>query len=480
MNLPQSVLPDTHFTVGVPDAARPQSPCGGSNMNIQANEAPEPVITADALRSLRRRALDSHRAKVALPPDMINEMKPEDVQLLFHELRVHQVELEAQNDELLRVQAALELARERYFDLYDMAPVGYCTVNQAGLVLEANLMAATLLGVSRSVLVTQLITHFMPRAQRLIYQSCCDLMRASGATQGCELQLQRDDGSCIWVSLVVNLAKVASGDDTLRVMLKDISERIKLDAVLQQRNIELERLRHVADKANGAKSEFLTSMSHELRSPLNAILGFAQLMDAAKPAPTLAQKASIDQILHSGWHLLELVNEILDLASIESGQLALVMAREPLADVLQDCQTMIEPQAQASEVVVSFVPCEQLCWVHADRRRLKQVVINLLSNAIKYNHRHGTVQVKWTLTSTQRVRVSVKDSGVGLTAAQLGQLFQPFNRLGQEAGPQQGTGIGLVVSKRLVELMGGRIGAYSTPGIGSVFWFELLQTPATP
>ncbi|WP_180127637.1 PAS domain-containing sensor histidine kinase [Rhodoferax sp. BLA1] len=428
---------------------------------------------AVVLQSLRRRAQDSHQLKAPLPLEMLKVMQPEDAQLLYHELRVHQIELEMQNEELRRVQLELEQARERYFDLYDMAPVGYCTVDGEGQIQEANLTAATLLGVTRSALVKLRITHFMPMVQRKIYQQCCALLDTFGKTQTCELQMITGVGQPIWVSLAINMARGVSGAVTLRVMLKDVSEQVRLDAILQVKNAELERARQLADKANSAKSDFLTSMSHELRSPLNAILGFAQLMEASRPPPTPAQKSSIDQIIHGGWYLLGLVNEILDLASIEAGQLALALARESLEEVLADCQTMIEPQATARGLVVSFPSFAQPCLVQADRRRLKQVVINLLSNAIKYNRQHGTVTVSLSQPAPGRVRLSVQDDGLGLSPEQVANLFQPFNRLGQEGGAQEGTGIGLAVSKRLVEMMGGSIGVSSRVGVGSVFWFEL-------
>ena len=245
------------------------------------------------------------------------------------------------------------------------------------------------------------------------------------------------------------------------------------NSVRKQVEAELINAKAAAEKANLAKSDFLSSMSHELRSPLNAILGFAQLMESGSPLPTPAQKASIDQILQAGWYLLELINEILDLALIESGKLSLSLEPMSLVDVLLDCQAMIEPQAQKSGIRMSFPQFDSPYFVKADRTRVKQVLINLLSNAIKYNRARGTVEVTCSASTAKRIRISVQDTGEGLSPEKLAQLFQPFNRLGQEASAEEGTGIGLVVSKRLVELMGGEIGVESTVGVGSVFWIEL-------
>jgi signal transduction histidine kinase/ActR/RegA family two-component response regulator len=228
-----------------------------------------------------------------------------------------------------------------------------------------------------------------------------------------------------------------------------------------------------AENANLAKSDFLSSMSHELRTPLSAILGFAQLIDSGTPAPTVSQKRSIDQILQAGWYLLELINEILDLALIESGRLSLSLEPISLAEVMLECQSMVEPQAQDRGITLSFEPPESSRFVQADHTRIKQVLINLLSNAIKYNSPGGSVVVSIKIPEPGRLRLCVTDTGEGLSPERLGQLFQPFNRLGQESTGEQGTGIGLVVCKRLMELMGGVIGVESSVGKGSVFWIEL-------
>ena len=261
---------------------------------------------------------------------------------------------------------------------------------------------------------------------------------------------------------------------------RDVTERKLLDQALQETNAELQSAKSAAEKANLAKSDFLSSMSHELRSPLNAILGFAQLIESGSPTPSPSQKSSVEQILLAGWYLLELINEILDLSLIESGKLVLSLEPVSLAEVLAECQAMTEPQAHKSGIQVTFPRFETACFVNADRTRTKQVLINLLSNAIKYNRTDGTVDVRCRATENQRLRIEVHDSGRGLAPEQLAQMFQPFNRLGQEAGIEEGTGIGLVVSKRLVELMRGEIGVESRVNVGSVFWIELDSTTDSP
>jgi PAS domain S-box-containing protein len=241
---------------------------------------------------------------------------------------------------------------------------------------------------------------------------------------------------------------------------------------------ELHEAMAAADKANRAKTDFLSGMSHELRTPLNAILGFAQLMESGSPLPTPSQKRNLDQILKAGWYLLELINEILDLALIESGKVTLSSELVSLSEVLHECRAMIEPQAQKRHISLTFPRFDIPYFVKADRTRIKQVLINLLFNAIKYNKLEGAVAVEYILSPTGSIRISVRDTGAGLAPDQLAQLFQPFNRLGKEAGVEEGTGIGLVVTKRLVELMGGAIGADSTVGVGSVFWIEMSLTTA--
>ncbi len=270
-------------------------------------------------------------------------------------------------------------------------------------------------------------------------------------------------------------------EDELRELNDRLDQRVtERTAALEVANEALQQALASAEKANLAKSEFLTAISHDLRTPLNAILGFAQLIESGSPAPTPSQKRSLDQILKGGWFLLNLISEILDLSSIPSGSLRLSLEPVLLSEVINDCSELAAFAAKERDIHLTICPFDNGWLVHADRTRMMQILNNLISNAIKYGRQQGSIEVRCTASGSQRIRISIKDSGIGLTQEQMAQLFQPFNRLGQEAGGEEGSGLGLALSKRLVELMGGTIGVESTVGVGSEFWFELIRDVTPP
>jgi PAS domain S-box-containing protein len=348
------------------------------------------------------------------------------------------------------------------------------TTDPAGVITDVNKQMEELTGRSREELIGAPFKNYFTDPSRA--EAGIKRVLNESKVTDYELTARAKDGKETVVSY--NATNFYDRDGVLQGVFaaaRDVTERKRWDKVLQENTLELQKAKAIAEKANLAKSDFLSSMSHELRSPLNAILGFAQLMESDSPLPTPTQKSSIDQILHAGWYLLELINDILDLAVVESGRLSLSLEPVSLPEVMLECQSMIEPLAQKRGISMTFPQFEGACYIKADRTRVKQVLINLLSNAIKYNQAGGSVIVDCSLNTPDRIRISVRDTGAGLAPEMLAQLFQSFNRLGQEASGEEGTGIGLVVSKRLVELMQGMIGVESVVGTGSVFWIELIS-----
>jgi len=269
------------------------------------------------------------------------------------------------------------------------------------------------------------------------------------------------------------LAQIQARDDSLRL------HREHLQDLVAERTAELEASRDAAERANAAKSEFLSRMSHELRTPLNAIIGFAELLAISDDTPlSLQQAENAREILHAGEHLLTLVNEVLDLARIESGRIDVSLNPVALAPVVNDCVGQLRPLAAQRNISIAANPDPHLV-LKADEVRLKQVLLNLLSNAVKYNREGGSVRVDTVHAGTATSRVEVHDTGRGITSDKLPRLFKPFERLESSYDAIEGSGIGLALAKKLVEAMGGSIGVSSRADVGSTFWFELPIAGAT-
>jgi PAS domain S-box-containing protein len=348
------------------------------------------------------------------------------------------------------------------------------TTNPSGIITDVNKQMEALTGCTRDELIGAPCKSYFTDPDRT--EAAIKLVLSEKKVTNYELTACARDGKETVVSY--NATTFYDRDRNLQGVFaaaRDVTERKRFEQALQETNVEMESAKSAAEKANLAKSDFLSAMSHELRSPLNAILGFAQLMESSSPSPSDSQLESINQILQSGWHLLKLINEILDLAVIESGKLMLSLESVSIAEILSECHAMMETQAQQQGIRMTFPIFDKPNFVWADQTRLKQIIINLLSNAIKYNRTQGSVTVDCTVVN-DCIRISVKDTGDGLEAGKLAQLFQPFNRLGQEASGVAGTGIGLVVCKQLTELMDGVLGVNSTVGVGSTFWVQLRST----
>jgi PAS domain S-box-containing protein len=291
-------------------------------------------------------------------------------------------------------------------------------------------------------------------------------------------------GHRVWIQEGAQVASRDAGGRPVRIMgtTQDISvlknqegELRRLNADLEnrieQRTRALAEAKEQAERANAAKSQFLSQMSHELRTPLNAILGFGQLLELSPLQPEDVEH--VGEVMRAGRHLLGLIDEILDLSTVEAGRLHLRTESVPLGVVVDECAKLLRPAAREAGVTIEWPGAPGAAVVRADRGRLTQVVLNLMSNAIKYNRRGGAVAVDVRSDEGADCELRVSDSGAGLTSEQIGRLFQPFERLGAARSAIQGTGIGLSLSKRLMALMGGAIGVSSEPGRGSTFWLRL-------
>jgi len=297
----------------------------------------------------------------------------------------------------------------------------------------------------------------------------------NGGIHTVESMMKKKDGSLIWCNIVGQAVNAEKPEDGSIWMIQNITDRKLAEQMLLEYNRQLKEARKLAESASHAKSEFLARMSHELRTPMNAIIGFTQLLEDNPVHPLSEdQRDSLHEISTASGHLLELINEVLDLSRIESGRLLLSL--EPLepGDLCRECLSLLIPLAAKCGITMA-VNVPPGFWIYADRLRLRQVLLNLISNGIKYNHTGGTVEVGCNVQSESSVRIWVRDTGPGIAPEFLPRLFQPFERAVAVDGLIEGTGIGLVLAKRLTEAMGGTIGFETSLGSGSLFWIELPQ-----
>ena len=383
-------------------------------------------------------------------------------------VRDRTAELVAEVHEREQVEAAMRESDIRFRTILNNVPIGVVYSDLDGKVVQTNARFCELTGYTEEALgamPSSDYTHPDDVAQDA--ELTAQLVAGEVPMARCHKRFITKDGDIVWVQTTASLLRTDAGAPRrILCVVEDISERLRLQ--------EAERLRELAEASNRAKSEFLSRMSHELRTPLNAMLGFAQLLelDARQPL-TSTQQPWVTQIQQAGWHLLEMINDVLDLSRIESGNLRLQTGPLDLAELLSASLAMVTSDAQRRRITISADLASGSASVLGDATRVKQVLTNLLSNAVKYNHDGGRIHVASRVRAPDGIEIAVTDTGIGMSERQLSDLFQPFNRLGRERSAQEGTGIGLVISQRLAELMGGTLRARSTEGEGSSFILSL-------
>jgi PAS domain S-box-containing protein len=549
-----------------------------------------PIRPSVSPQELRQRAEELFRANQDLIPEASTS---EETQQLLHELRVHQIQLEMQNEELRSVHAELDASRVRYFELYDLAPIGYLTFGKPGLILESNLAAASMLGIARSKLITQPIKRFFSKDDQDFFYLHRQQAFTSSDPKVAEMLLKRPDGSSFWAHVqaipavdgeywitLVDISERKKGEERLasserflqaiidtepecikmldidsnllminqaglemieadsfeqvkghcmcplitdpykeafisltRKVFQGISAILEFEAIgLKGRHIWLEthavpfcnepgkiiallgitrditerkqaqdellRAKAAAETANIAKSQFLSIMSHEIRTPMNGILGMVQLLQ--KTGLTQEQRKFTEIAMESGSKLVNLLNDILDLAKIEAGMMELEIADFDLQSMIDDIINILSPQAQEKGVFLnSSLDAEVPPVLKGDVGRLRQILINLIGNAIKFTPTGSVslqIQKESEDASSTTLRFLIIDSGIGIAVSNLEHIFEPFTQAnGTTTRKYGGSGLGLSICTRLAALMGGNIGVESVEGKGSTFWFTVVE-----
>ena len=414
----------------------------------------------------------------------------EETRHTLHELRVHQIEIEMQNEELRRKQAQLEDSRARYFDLYDMAPVGYCTLGENGLILEANLTASTLLGVARGALVERPISLFIHKEDQSIYYFHRKQLFDIGEPHTCELRMVKKDGTAFWAFMEATVAQDVDGSTISRIVMSDISARKRYEQTILESHDQLEQqvlertlqLRQevearklaqlAAEEGNLAKSSFLANMSHEIRTPLSGVIGLAGLL-LETPLTGKARRYA-EMILTSGKSLLAILNDILDFSRIEAGKLAVESILFSMQEVIGNVINIFIPLAAEKGIALHAAIDPKLpATLLGDPKRLAQVISNLMDNAVKFTAAgdiHLSVWVRRRTTADAELEISVQDTGIGITEEELSRLFTAFSQADYSTTRRfGGSGLGLAICRQLVEFMGGTINTKSTLGKGSLF-----------
>jgi PAS domain S-box-containing protein len=442
------------------------------------NQRPPKIPLASSL--LRRQAELAISEKLGGQGEIYDDRSPSDIQRISHELRVQQIELEVRNEELRRTQYELESSRADYIELYDQAPVGFCTVSELGFIITANLKLGTLLCRDCDELNNSRFSQFIFGPDQDIFYKYHKSLGTEGAQLFCVLRMVRHDGTFFWAQLTAIIAKRAGDSFTLLIAITDIGDKKQLDVELahsEDMRRKDAQAKSTAELANREKSRFLAVLSHEIRTPLAAIIGFSELLEH-----DLTQASHFFPIItRNAKHLAGLIGNILDLSKIESGNIALVPESLNLRNEVEGVVSMFTEQLAGSGVALtcdfeSSVPKT----IRADPMRLRQILINLLGNAVKFTE-SGTIDVvvrknvSTISDNSHCILVTITDTGCGIAPKMHARIFEPFCQEDDSTTRVfGGTGLGLAVSRQLAKLAGGDLVLKkSEVGEGSSFELSL-------